>query len=317
MLTELFALPIALKQVIEIDGIPLYGNQVLNDKLIQSVKLSRRGKIISKSIEKLVRDGIVVPCFADPGILSYFRRRVSNDTSGGLLRILRFIFAGKKPIEHPLDWCLAFYHFGTGKIVILVSNHITEKFSMTASNESISLALLHELMHFYAHKNPNKFLSFFKDELTNFYKNYFSIIFKFKSDIDVTDLEQKIQSFYKTLFLRCEMSSDVSLMLIYKQLKKFQQFSEMSEEEFKTTSFDYLRLTRLLLSGDMQKVLSLTKVKYKYLVKPLYSSYTTSFGKIPQKGCIQEIILPSEVISGFTDIGISPKVKTAIQSLLL
>jgi hypothetical protein len=313
MIQEIFALPVALTQVTEIDGIPLYGSQTLNDKFIQSIKLSKRGRNISKSIEQLVNKKIIIPCFADSGMLKYFRRRISQDTSGGLLRILRFLVAGKKPIEHPLDFCLAFYNFKTNQIIILISNHITERFSLTASNESLALALTHESMHMYAHQKPNKFLSFFKDELNLYYKTYFTEIFKLKDD---KNLEMSIESIYRYLFLRCEMIDEISLTAIYKQLQKLKQYSEMNDHEFKVRSIEYIRVIRLLLTVDMITFLSIVKIKYSHLIKPLYQTYKTSFGKLPQKGCVQELVYPSEVICGFSDIKLTPKIKTAIQSLI-
>ena len=53
---EIFVLPINLKNVITIDGIPLYGSEELNKKFIESVRNTKKGKIIFKSIEKLVNN---------------------------------------------------------------------------------------------------------------------------------------------------------------------------------------------------------------------------------------------------------------------
>ena len=315
IIKELFALPIGLQQVYELDGMTFYGSQTLNDKFIQAIKLSKRGKII-KSIETLVRSGVIIPCFADAGILTYLKRRVSKDTSGGLLRILRIIVSGKKPLEHPLDNCFAFYDFSNNKILILISNHITEKFSMTVSNESLAIALTHEMMHMYAHRNPNKFLSFFKDELYIYYKNYFTEIFKLK---DNKELENIIESIYKYLFLKIEMSPSgiISLFGIWKQLQKLKPYSELNENEFKIRSIEYVRLVRIFSVNDMSAVVQIIRVKYVHVVKPLYIAYAQSFGKIPPKGCLQELISPSEVICGYLDSKVTSKTKNAIQSLLI
>lgn len=311
-LQELFALPIGLRQVVSVGGVPLYGSQTLNDKLIQSIKGSKRGKMFSKSIINMINTGLIIPCFADNNLISYFRRRVSNDTSGGLLRILRILISGNKPISHPLDYVLAFYDFESNKIVILISNHINEVFSGTASDVAISLSLTHEMMHMYSHQNPNKFLSLFKEELNSYYSTYFKEIFKLKDD---KTLEDSIEQVYRFLFLKGEMStSSVSLTSLLNELNKLKKYSTLKNEEFKNVSFDYVKLTRILLQNDMDKLIAVAKTKYKYMTVPLYDSYKTSFGKIPAKGCLQELIYPSEVICGLVDIKLDSKIKNALKS---
>jgi len=312
MIQELFALPIGLKPVVSLGGIPLYGSQTLNDKLIQSIKSSKRGKIFHKSIINMINTGLIIPCFADSNIITFFRRRVANDTSGGLLRILRILVAGKKPISHPLDYVLAFYDFESNKIIILISNHINEVFSGTASDVAISLSLTHEMMHMFSHQNPNKFLSLFKEEFNAYYSTYFKEIFKLKDD---KMLENSIEQVYRFLFLKCEMnSSNISLSSLLNELNKLQKYSTLKKEEFKKVSFDYVKLTRILLQNDMDKLIALAKTKYKYMTLPLYDSYKISFGKIPVKGCIQELIYPSEVICGLVDIRLDSKIKNALKS---
>jgi hypothetical protein len=311
-LNELFALPIGLKHVASLGGIPLYGSQTLNDKLIQSLKSSKRGKMFQKPIINMINNRLIIPCFADSNVLTFFRRRIANNTSGGLLRVLRILVAGKKPISHPLDYVLAFYSFESNIIVLLISNHINEVFSGTASDVAISLSLTHEMMHMYAHQNPNKFLSLFKEELNSYYSEYFKEIFKLKDD---KLLENSIEPIYRFLFLKCEMSnSEISLSALLNELNKLQKYSSLRKDEFKKVSFDYVKLTRILLQNDMDKLISLAKTKFKYIVTPLYDSYELSFGKIPVKGCLQELIYPSEVICGLVDIRMDSKIKNALKT---
>ena len=312
-LNELFALPIGLTPIITVGEISLYGSQGLNDKLIYSISKSKRGKIFKSSITKMINTGTIIPCFADNNILTYFRRKISYDTSGGLLRILRIIVAGKKPIHHPLDYVLAFYDFNTNKIVLMISNHINEVFSSTASDDNIALTLTHEMMHMFAHQNPNKFLSVFKDELNSYYLSYFKTIFKLKDD---KTIEKHIEQVYRFLFLKGEMATSVvSLSSLLNTLLKLEKFSTLSKDEFKKVCLDYIKITRLLLQNDMVKLISLARTKFKYIVVPLYDSYKVSFGRLPIKGCMQELIYPSEVICGMTDIRLDSKIKNSLKLL--
>lgn len=311
-INEIFALPIGLQKVIIVSGIPLYGSKNLNIKFLNSINNSKRGKLIYNSVEKMVNEKKVIPCFADSGIINFFRRRISKNTSGGLLRILKIIIGAGKPIDHPLDYVLAFYDFNSGKIIVLISNHITEKFSVNISDDSISLSLTHELMHMFAHQNPSKFLSLFKDELNSYYTNYFKIIFKLK---DEKSIENDIESIYSNLFLKCELPTIVSISTMLTKLKELKKYSVLNEDKFNEICIDYIKLSKVILEGDLQKFIKETKEKYKYLVIPLYKSYKLSFGRSPIKGCGQELIYPSEVICGYSDIKISSKIREAIKSL--
>ena len=310
-LKELFALPIGLHKVAMCDNIPLYGSQTLNDKFIQSINNSKRGKLVSKRVEDLVKDEVIIPCFADKGMLSYFRRKISKDTSGGLLRVVRFLIGDDT--EHPLDYILAYYDYTEHKIIFLISNHLDEKYSTTASDISIAISLTHEMMHMYSHLKPNKFISLFKNELNSYYSNYFKEIFKLKDDKMVKNV---IEDIYKYLFFNIESTTktNVSLKKLFDRLVKLIPFSKLSKDEFENVLSSYLMLVRLLLTNNIKMLMSYGK-KYKHLINPLYSSYKKSFGKVPVKGCIQEIIAPSEVICGCTDIKIDSKIKSALESI--
>ena len=76
-----------------------------------------------------------------------------------------------------------------------------------------------------------------------------------------------------------------------------------------------MRVIKLLNMVDMTTFVSLTKVDYKYLLVPLYETYEELCDKVPVKGCAQEIIYPSEIICGISDLKIDSKIKTALQSL--
>lgn len=310
-LIELFAIPIGLKPVIIVDNIPLFGSKSLNEKFIESLPKSKRGKLISKTVKIMIENEKIIPCFADSGIFSYFRRRLSQDTSGGLLRILRNVIA-KKPIDHPLDYTYAFYDNNINKIVILINNHILEKFSFTASINSIALALTHEMMHMYAHQNPHKFLNFFRNELNSYYLTYFKEIFKLNNE---KGLENVVESIYRTFFLKNEITSSIYVTNIVRQLYKLKPFSSLDNDKFGQICTDYVRIVKLLLTTDTMKFISLVKMKYKYIIVPLYETYKNVFEKIPPKGCAQELIYPSEVICGYSDIILDTKIKTALKSL--
>lgn len=311
---ELFALPVGLTPVITINEVPLYGSKTLNEKLIEAMKISKRGRFFHSKISELVNNGMIIPCFADNSLLRYFRRKISKDNSGGLLRMLRYLVAGKKPINHPLDYVLAFYDFQSNKIVILISNHINEAFSSTASDESIALSLTHEMMHLYAHQNPYKFINYFKDELNSYYTKYFTKIFDLKDDKSIENL---IEQTYKFLFLKFEMNNEsiIPLSQLRSKLIKFEKYSNLEKDKFKEVVIDYLKVVYIFYKTDIANFINLTKHKYKYIIVPLYDSYKDAFGKVPVKGALQEMIFPSEVICGYSDMILDSKVKNSLKSI--
>ena len=309
---ELFALPINMSVAATVSGIPLYSSKTIREKFIESLKTTKRGKSISKSVHVLVATGKIIPCYAESGLLSTFKRMIAQDTSGGMLRLLRRLVLGKKPTENPLDFVLAFYDFNIDKIIVLISNHITENFSFTAADSAITISLTHEMMHMYAHQNPSKFLSIFKDELNSFYTHYFTEIFKLK---DKKGVEKVVEDIYSYLFLKEEISSSGSFTEIINKLNKLEEFTKLNKEEFNQVVLDYVKIIKILKKSNVEKFVTLAKNKYEYIINPLYDTYMISVGKTPIKGCAQEMLFPSEVICGLTDIKFSSKIRTALQSL--
>lgn len=315
---ELFALPIGLKPVAKLDDIELYGSQTLNDKFIQAISSSRRTKKLSEEIKKMVDRNIIIPCFADPGVISYFRRRISRDSSGGLMRILKLIVFASEPINNPLDHVLAFYSFTHNNIIVLISNHIQsdKAFRVEVVDSAISISLVHEMMHMYAHMQPNKFINLFKDELILYYDNVFTKIFNLNND---KMKKIVIEEYFKFLFFQVEMRTPISVIPIpeiLKILNKFKKFSKYDEDKFENVKMDYIKLTRLLYNQDLQKVVGILKKNFKYIIVPLYDSYKQSFGRSSVKGCTQEVYFPSEVICGYTEIKFDSKVIDALKSIV-
>jgi hypothetical protein len=266
---ELFALPIGLKPVTIMDDIPLYGSQSLNEKFIEAIGSTKRGQIILNVVIKMINDKTLIPCFSDKGILTYFKRRLSKNTSGGLMRWVRILVTGKKPIDHPFDNFFAVCLFPSTEIIIFINNHIYENFSLTASNLSLATALTHEMMHKYAHLNHSKFYSLFKDELNSYYKHYFTTIFKLKDDKEVDKSIERIIKF----LIKMEMSSigsKIPINPLAKELYVLQEFSNLNQEEYKTIVIDYIKLYIILISTSMGDEMVSKVKKYKYIISCIH-----------------------------------------------
>ncbi len=310
-INELYALPVGLKKVETVDDIPLYGSKSLNEKFIESISKTKRGRPILNTVKTMVNTKKIIPCFADPGIFSYLRRRLSQDKSDKLIiKALKFLTLSRKPIFNSADFIFAFYEFNKDRIILIINNHISEKYSFTAIDNVITISLTHEMVHMLAHQNPSKFISIFNNDFISYYSTYFKQIFKLN---DEKTIENEVESIYKYFFRKFELSYEFNVKNTFNQLNKLQKFSNLNSEDFKNVAIDYIKLVKLS-SGDIMALASVIK-KFKYLILPLYNSYKQVFGKIPVKGCSQELVYPSEVICGYSDIKFDQKISSALNLL--
>lgn len=314
VVNELYALPVGLKEVIKIDNIPLYGSDSLNKKFVKSIENSSNGKIILDEVKMLIDNNVVIPCFAESNILSYFRKRIALNKNMKFLKFIKFVITGSNSLDHPLDYVLALFDKENNKIIVLISNHIDEdKVFGKVPDDYIVMSIVHELVHMFTHSYPNKFLNIFKDELNLYYSNFFTEIFKLKPD---KSIDSVVRSIYKFMLFNCEMSDSVNVKNLLKNLINLKTYSNLNDEQFKKVCVDYLNVVKIFVSSNsISKFFDDVKGKYKYILKAVYNSYQVSFNSIPEKGCAYEFIYPSEVIAGLSDVNVSAKVKLAIKYL--
>ena len=289
-LNELFALPIGLKKVAEFDGIEFYGSESLNQKLSDALNSSVYTKLISVELKKLIDNGTITPVFSSKGIIKYIANLMMLGPNHGLKNIF------------------AFFNVSDKKIFVLIDNN---SFVGYINNDTISKLIIHELIHKVASEQPTYFLSAFKDSLNIFYKEFFKKIFYLKESKELDLLSENL---YKTMFYASEHGKEINLKILKAKFDLFKKYSSLSGEKFDKILHDYFMIIRFHFSNRYDLIYN---DKFKYILKVPYFVYRDKFGFFPtEKGCVQELIIPSEVISSISEYNPTPTVYSSIKKIL-
>jgi len=133
---EMFAIPVGLRHVANVDGIPLYSSKNLKIKHLKAMAKVRDTKPVVPVLFKLVDKGEITPCWLNKGLIRLTAFKI-------------FAPAGIKSIR-------GFFYPPSNKIYLLIDNNMVFGFS---SNNFLATLTLHEGMHMFASKHPSKFLS--------------------------------------------------------------------------------------------------------------------------------------------------------------
>lgn len=185
-----------------------------------------------------------------------------------------------------------FYESGSKKIYILISNQIN-KIGLT-NNDIISMVTTHESAHMAAAKNPGQFMSTFNNILFEYYKNYFTNIFKLKNN---NENDKIIKDIIRFLFNDFEKSTNIDSNGLKKYHKLISKFKENSElKDFDEMNHNLFLCITLFTKGT--KMFIKNKNKFNYILNPLQLSYKNIFNGIDYNNIpIQEVLFPSEVIA--------------------
>lgn len=280
---EVFILPTGLKEIARLDNsIPLYGSDKLNEKFLYALSKQDKTKNSLKKIETLINKRIILPCFLHKGILDHIGWRI-------------FGSAADKSIA-------GFFNPADERIFILISNDAN--IFTYVSNRFLAVLTAHELSHRAAFLDANKFYQTFRNELIEFYRTLFSLIFK----IDTKKLsDSTVFSIVKFLFQYIEMSvGQVSskALIQYSVLIKdeLKSLSSLKHDDFTIMADDYIQLIGIFLKNldyffDQMG-------EYAHILSPIYRAYKQALNiKNNSTVCIQELIYPSEVIAIMSESG--------------
>lgn len=269
--SELWALPIGAKSVINFSGEKLYSSPKLKYKYLKAMGKTARTKPYISSLEKLISRKKVIPCWMSKGLFGFTFYKI-------------FAPAGTKSI-------MGFYSPKDDMIAILMDNNTTFGF---ASNNWLSKLTTHELLHLSASKLKGNYLTIFKDELTIYYSKLFEGIFKTKN------LPDKVtQKIYTWVFNNFELKDTglKSFTLKYYDMldENLSEYTKLDKDMFEQTLLDYITVARYLenidgyIYGGMQR--------YRHIIAPMYKAYKSITGTSRLSTlCIQELVYPSEVI---------------------
>jgi len=269
-LNELFAPPIGLEPVYNIDGITFYSSQKLKEKFVFAFDKSSKGKHIKSEIQKLVEKGIIIPCYKSNNLLSFMKHKLTKGAH---------------------KYIMAFYAVDDKKVVVIIDNSATVFGS--SSNNELASTTMHECMHLVAGKNLPKFIKIFLPKLREYYSSFFTDYLKLKS-VATKDINAYIK--YMMQFeKRGAMYANKNLSNLYRLIESlFASNSNLNEHEFQ------LRLTNLIVATklfivSMPSLLNSGR-KFSMVFTSLNQAYRTAFGeKNKYTTPIQEMISLSEV----------------------
>ena len=291
-LQEIFVMPTGLKMVAKISGMPLYGSDKLNEKYLKALSKSGRTKPYINKLKTFVDKRVIVPCFLTKGIPRFYSWKLFGPSS------IKSIAGFYEPIK-------------TKKVYILISNN-ANMFGHV-SNNFLAKLTIHELMHRTAYKMKLAFISTFKSELADFYKELWSQIFSInKRKLKPAIVIPMIGFLFKNLELKTSTITTSDLNNQFLMLRKsLLPLTEMAEGDFDRQLSSYIEVQQLFIK-NIQTFFQL-KGDYEHITFPIYNSYKRAFGiRNMSTVCIQELFYPSEVMAIYSEYG---KKKMAIKAL--
>lgn len=295
-LLEFFAIPVGLQEVIQIDGHSLYSSNKLYDKYRKAVLSQKQFRGSNELITRLIKKGKLVPCFLSKGILG--------------LTIFK-IFAN---IDDKAT--AGFYNQDTDIIIMLLNNNMTLGW---VSAKQIGLLTAHELCHMSAAHMKNSFLSMFKNELLDYYREVFYLLTGCK-EVRERAADKEIMLYYQTLFAKMEIGSSVKLKVIADNFKKtilgiHTKFTTTDKElaqhkDIIIDTHDHIIINYFQsgLDGIIELLQGNHGGLFRFMLSSLYSAYSVfNRSSKPYIFPIQEFMFPSEVICVRSEIKVDPK----------
>ena len=277
-ITELFAAPRGnLQLVMNYGGVKIYTSSVLKQNFVKAmIKSSRTAPIVSTMV-KLMGKGEFIPCYLTDRIIKTILKKQPPEFKG---------FAGQT----------------IGKYILVFVDNDTNIFGF-ASNNDLSITTLHELIHKVSNKYPKQFLSTFKQELTSYYKNYWSQLFMTeRNGLDDKTVQRMITFIYKNTE-RNTPSNKILVQYHNMLLETFGNITTLDSQKLQKLVTEYIVLIKIIFKAMTSGAPSLiVKVTYanRHIIAPLYTAYKTTFGinvRHMKELCYQELYAPSEVIS--------------------
>jgi len=276
LLSEAWASPFGLTKEITLDGEPLYSSETLKKKL--SEILSKQLGVSSGDITKLISKGKLTPVYSAGNAMTIGMRRLFGADSNGMVDRSK----GN-----------AFYVPKNKTIFIVIDNNVSKLGFV--DDKWIAMICVHEMMHLCTKLDAYHTWSTFKEDLYNYYINFYSLFLNIddKNDEFINLVKQHVFKMFKT-----EVRTDDQKLseIILKQghfLLKILEFSRMNKDEADEAVKDMIGFIHHL--HPKYNLSYYDNYKTGKLLRQAYKNLT---GKVPDFSfCYQELYTPSEVIS--------------------
>lgn len=271
-LQELFALPENPKIATKFNGITFYTSDRLKERFIKALSKSDYLEPVISEIYDLVKDNRIVPCWQTKSAIKIIVRKILQSVQG--------------------DGFASIYEPTEKKIFIILDNYIN--WFLMYPNKVLSRLVRHELVHYCENKNPDKFLSIFKDYIRDFYVLFFKDIFKIPNKEKIDDEVWKIVSF---MYFNFKTENTIASIInqyekVFSPLKRFSQ----SPEQFDKTVEDIKQVVKIMLVFGGRSI-NILFSGYMHVLEPLHRAYNSLGIPIYGNLCSQELYSPAEVIA--------------------
>jgi hypothetical protein len=273
LVQELFVLPEDAKIAVKVDGVPFYTSDRIQERFMKALIKSDYFSDVISEIDNLVRKKkVIVPCWQTGSAIKFLIRKILQSIEG-----LGFS---------------AFYDPQKRKIYIILDN-FTNWF-LSYPNKVLARLVSHELVHYCSDREPNKFLTIFKEYIRDYYVIFFKDILRIPKGQKIDDEVWKIVT-----QMHNEFGAEVSVAsIISKYSKVMLPLKKYSKEQdrFDSTVDDMKQCIKVvaMYGGRAQEILA---KGYMHILAPMYRTYDAL--DVPTYGnvCFQELWRPEEVIA--------------------
>lgn len=276
-INEVFAAPVVLHSIGNLNGMNLYTSDKLKDKFLEGFNNSSLSSYMP-NLKELIDKETMNPCFGTKSLFEYFIIR--NLLRGGMIT-------------------LAFYSPKLNKIYFLMDNNATALGRIP--DEEIGNTTIHEFMHYVAENESTFFIKTFAYELGLYYSTVFNLMFEAKCTT------KDGYAIAKFLFDKGEKKATLTFKEIKDMLYKYiKPTSKYTDKEFENVTNHYLNAVYLYLENDYRCLMR----PYSFFHACFWQGFKKAFNvNVGTKICYQEAFIPSEVICSIVH---APFIKTKI-----
>ena len=285
---ELFAPPIGLKLVDVVDGMKLYSSAKLMKKFLLAFEKSSRGSDKVDIIDKLMKKGLIIPCFRSKGMLKFLKHKMFGSQDSKAI--------------------MGMYHLENKRVYVLIDNNAT--IFGTSSNDLLVSTTLHEAMHLAAGRNMKTFLKVMMPTLRKYYSEAFKQIFALKSVPDIDKIIYHLASYENPKKINTNKKLTEYYNLLY---DTFKPQTKLEEKPFRLQLQNYIVSMKIFFVSFPTFVRSYRK--WQGIFMELNHAYEKTFGKRnTYTSPFQELVSVSEVACVMAEMKSNdPRVKSILK----
>jgi len=265
--------PLFLKEVDEVNGIPLYSSEKLQNKLKIAISSFSVLNPVRNKISELIDEGRIVPCYANKNLFRLYRYKKAADEERSTI---------------------AFYSAEHNKIFLPLDERNIRYFWVDDS--LFGEVLLHEMQHYCSRNLKQPFYNIFKGVMNDFYREFY------RSHLNIRMNDTELSLISSTLFSLNDYSKEFdtkSLVKFAHVLNKILKNYIKDDKKREDTIVKMLSVVKVYLLNLNYFISQLTSfnTEARKIYNSLRDAYYYSLNiKNIDSLFIQELYFPSEII---------------------